>query len=123
MDFLIFYWKNEFGLHAHDNCNRALKNSIQAMKFGATWMNSTILGMGRGAGNTKTEDIIRNTKYFRKKYNLNSIQNLSDKYFFKFKKEIFLGHQKHMLLQQQIIFIQLMYRSYKMNFKMIAPKF
>ena len=92
------------------------------MKFGATWMNSTILGMGRGAGNTKTEDIIRNTKYFRKKYNLNSIQNLSDKYFLSL-KNILGDHQKHMLLQQQIIFIQLMYRSYKMNFKMIAPKF
>ena len=64
--FLIFIGKILFGLHAHDNCNRALKNSIQAMKFGATWMNSTILGMGRGAGNTKTEDIIRNTKYFKR---------------------------------------------------------
>ena len=35
----------------------------------------TILGMGRGAGNTKTEDIIRNTKYFLERNIINSIQN------------------------------------------------
>ena len=28
------YWGQEFGIHAHDNCNKALKNSVEAMKNG-----------------------------------------------------------------------------------------
>ena len=120
--FFNLYWQNEFGLHAHNNCNRALKNSIEAMKSGATWIDSTILGMGRGAGNTRTEDIIKSSKYFRKKFNLNSVQNVSDKFFGNLKKNIYGDHPKHMLLQQQIIFIQLMYKFCKTNFKTIITK-
>ena len=117
------YWKNEFGLHAHDNCNRALKNSIQAMKFGATWMNSTILGMGRGAGNTKTEDIIRNTKYFRKKYNLNSIQNLSDKYFLSLKKKYSWGSSKTYAFAATNNIHPTYVQVLQNELQMIAPKF
>ena len=50
----------------------ALKNSIQAFKSGATWVDGTIQGMGRGAGNVKTENLL---KYFKKfNYNLKSIE-------------------------------------------------
>ena len=40
--------KKEFGIHAHDNQGYALSNSLTAIKNGATWIDSTILGMGRG---------------------------------------------------------------------------
>ena len=36
----------------------ALKNSQIANKNGVRWIDSTVLGMGRGPGNTKTEDFI-----------------------------------------------------------------
>ena len=53
------YWKGELGIHAHDNLNYALKNSILANRnHGVNWLDSTVLGMGRGPGNLKTEDII-----------------------------------------------------------------
>jgi len=70
------YWKYELGLHAHNNLNLALKNSITAIKNGFNWIDSTILGMGRGPGNLKTEDILKfsypryilNTNKPKKKY-------------------------------------------------------
>ena len=52
-------WNGEFGFHAHDNIGMALKNSKTACKFGATWIDGTIQGMGRGAGNVKTESLLK----------------------------------------------------------------
>ena len=46
------------GIHAHDNIGLARQNSIKALNCGATYLDSTLLGMGRGAGNAKTEEII-----------------------------------------------------------------
>ncbi len=43
------------GFHGHNNLELALVNSLQALKSGAQIIDSTILGMGRGAGNLKTE--------------------------------------------------------------------
>ena len=50
----------QIGIHAHDNLNCALKNSLSASKNGANWVDSTITGMGRGPGNLKTEVILKN---------------------------------------------------------------
>jgi len=43
------------GFHAHNNMGNALSNTLKAIESGATWVDSTFLGMGRGAGNAKTE--------------------------------------------------------------------
>jgi 4-hydroxy 2-oxovalerate aldolase len=51
-------WKGELGIHAHDNKGLALANTLEAIKSGATWVDSTLLGMGRGPGNTKTEELL-----------------------------------------------------------------
>lgn len=51
-------WKGEVGVHAHDNCGRALANTLAAVGCGATWLDATILGMGRGAGNTRTDFLL-----------------------------------------------------------------
>ena len=53
------------GLHAHNNLNLALSNSILAIKNNFKWIDSTITGMGRGPGNLRTEDIL--LKYHKKK--------------------------------------------------------
>lgn len=52
-------WNKSFGFHAHDNCGLAFKNCLTAIAEGADWIDSTIQGMGRGAGNLKTEEILR----------------------------------------------------------------
>lgn len=43
------------GLHAHNNLGLALTNAIGAVAAGATWMDSSIQGMGKGAGNLISE--------------------------------------------------------------------
>ena len=43
------------GFHGHDNLHMSLINSITAYKYGCKIVDSTITGMGRGAGNLKTE--------------------------------------------------------------------
>ncbi len=43
------------GFHGHNNLELAFANSLQAIQSGCELIDSTITGMGRGAGNLKTE--------------------------------------------------------------------
>ena len=43
------------GFHGHNNIELALINTITAKQLGCLYLDSTITGMGRGAGNLKTE--------------------------------------------------------------------
>lgn len=45
----------KIGFHGHNNLELALVNSLTAVEYGAEIIDSTITGMGRGAGNLKTE--------------------------------------------------------------------
>ncbi|MFZ2725053.1 MAG: aldolase catalytic domain-containing protein [Methylococcaceae bacterium] len=51
-------WLGELGIHTHDNMGLALANSMTAVQTGVTWVDSTVTGMGRGAGNVKTEYLV-----------------------------------------------------------------
>jgi len=82
------YWKNDLGIHTHDNKGLALQNCIEAIKSGVKWIDSTILGMGRGAGNIQTEILIAeflNNKI--NKYNLKPVYELSEDIFSKLRKK------------------------------------
>ena len=48
-------WSRELGIHTHNNMGRALANSLQAVQDGVTWVDGTVTGMGRGAGNVQME--------------------------------------------------------------------
>ena len=48
-------WAGPIGVHTHDNRGRALANTLAALDAGATWLDATVRGMGRGPGNTRTE--------------------------------------------------------------------
>jgi len=50
-------WSGDIGVHTHDNMGMALQNSLRALDEGASWVDSTITGMGRGPGNSKTEEL------------------------------------------------------------------
>ncbi|WP_037321024.1 aldolase catalytic domain-containing protein [Salegentibacter sp. Hel_I_6] len=47
--------KIALGFHGHNNLEMALVNTLEAAKCGADILDATIDGMGRGAGNLKTE--------------------------------------------------------------------
>ncbi|WP_212632322.1 aldolase catalytic domain-containing protein [Metapseudomonas lalkuanensis] len=51
-------WDRELGFHAHDNMGCALSNCMAAMELGVTWIDATVLGMGRGAGNARIENLL-----------------------------------------------------------------
>lgn len=48
----------EYGFHAHDNRGLAAANVVAAIETGATYIDATIMGMGRGAGNAKLESLL-----------------------------------------------------------------
>ena len=55
---------NKFGFHSHDNTGNALKNTIAAIKNGFGIVDTSMMGMGRGAGNLKLEDFLKYQKKF-----------------------------------------------------------
>lgn len=82
------FCKKSFGIHAHDNTEIALQNTIHSLENGASFLDSTVLGMGRGPGNAKTELICSylNIKKI-KKYNILFLTELVDNYFLKLKNK------------------------------------
>ncbi len=55
-------WSGSIGFHGHDNKGQGLVNSLKAKSEGVDWIDSTVLGMGRGAGNTRTEFLLMELK-------------------------------------------------------------
>lgn len=56
----------EIGIHAHNNMQLAMSNTITALMEGCTMLDATLLGLGRGAGNCPIEILIaflKNPKY------------------------------------------------------------
>jgi len=56
----------ELGIHAHNNMQLAMSNTVTSLINGATMLDATLLGMGRGAGNCPIEILIaflKNPKY------------------------------------------------------------
>lgn len=51
-------WNTEIGVHLHNNQGRACSSAIVAYNHGVDWIDTTVLGMGRGAGNASTERLM-----------------------------------------------------------------
>ena len=74
MDELSYVDKTVLGFHGHNNMEMALINTLTAMEAGAGILDCTITGMGRGAGNLKTELLLT---YFAKQGKQVSFTQLS----------------------------------------------
>lgn len=66
------------GFHAHNNQDLAFANTIETLSYGVSYLDTTVQGMGRGAGNCPTELLLGFLK--NPKYNLYSILTFIEKY-------------------------------------------
>ena len=56
----------KIGIHAHNNMQMAFANTVEAATHGASFLDATMMGMGRGAGNCVLEGLmgfLRNPRY------------------------------------------------------------
>tara|TARA_B100000795_G_C22806749_1_gene445499 strand:+ start:4323 stop:5936 length:1614 start_codon:yes stop_codon:yes gene_type:complete len=74
-------WSGSIGIHTHDNMGLAMSNSQQAISSGATWIDSTITGMGRGPGNLQTEYSLIEFVASEDNSNYSSVLRLIEDYF------------------------------------------
>tara|TARA_B100000035_G_C21026470_1_gene566447 strand:+ start:87 stop:1697 length:1611 start_codon:yes stop_codon:yes gene_type:complete len=102
IDALKSHWKGEIGFHAHDNMGNALENSLTALREGATWIDATVLGMGRGPGNVQTEYLLMSLqKKIQKKINIIPLLNCIDIYFQKLRTKYQWGKNPFYFLAGQ----------------------
>lgn len=78
-------YNKKVGIHAHNNQQLAFANTIEALTMGASYLDATVSGMGRGAGNCYMElllSFLRNPKY-----NKIAIMNFVEKHMQKLRDE------------------------------------
>jgi 4-hydroxy 2-oxovalerate aldolase len=78
------------GIHAHNNMQLAMSNTVTAIIEDCNYLDATILGMGRGAGNCPLEVLIAFLK--NPKYRLLPILDVIQKYVAPLQKEIEWGY-------------------------------
>jgi len=86
-DALSLYWKGEIGFHAHNNMGQALNNVSKAIKLGCKWIDGTVTGMGRGAGNAELEYIMTLPELDHRNVETKALFKLVDKHFTNMKQE------------------------------------
>lgn len=94
-EFLIKKAKNilktkEVGMHAHNNQQLAFANTIEAIIHNANYVDGTIFGLGRAAGNCPTELILGFLK--NPKYDIRPILDVISKEFIPLQKKIEWGY-------------------------------
>lgn len=75
----------QIGIHAHNNQQLAFANTIEALVNGASMLDATVSGMGRGAGNCFMESLLGFLK--NPKYNLIPMMDFVQKHMDKIKAE------------------------------------
>jgi len=90
----------EVGIHAHNNQQLAYANTIEAMLAGATWLDATICGLGRGAGNCPTELLLGFLK--NPKFHLRPVLACVQDLFVPLRKELDWGYSIPYMLTGQL---------------------
>lgn len=75
------FWDGDLGIHTHNNMAKALDNCMTARQVGVKWLDVTITGMGRGAGNAQTENLLAIVSKEKSKYKASPIYALAIRYF------------------------------------------
>lgn len=78
------------GIHAHNNMQLAFSNTVTAIIKGVNFLDATLLGMGRGAGNCPTEILLAFLK--NPKFKLRPIYEVIEKQLLPMQKDITWGY-------------------------------
>lgn len=81
------HWSGPIGIHTHNNMGKGLDNTLSAMDSGVSWLDTTVTGMGRGAGNTQTESLLAYLDKGGSKYQPKPIYELVIRHFEPMQKE------------------------------------
>jgi 4-hydroxy 2-oxovalerate aldolase len=90
----------QVGIHAHNNQQLAYANTIEAMLSGATWLDATIFGLGRGAGNCPLELLLGFLK--NPKFHLRPVLECVEDLFLPLSKEMDWGYSIPYMLTGQL---------------------
>ena len=91
----------QVGIHAHNNIQLAFANTIESMMYGTSFLDVTVSGLGRGAGNCSTELLIGFLK--NPKYKLMPVLKFIEKYIVPLEKELDWGYSIPYMLTGQLI--------------------
>ena len=86
----------QVGIHAHNNQQLAFANTIEACARGVNYLDSTVRGMGRGAGNCFTEALLGFLK--NPKYKMEPVLKFIREYMNPLAKEVTWGYDTAYLL-------------------------
>lgn len=78
-------YNKTLGIHAHNNQQLAFANTIESLRLGASYLDGTVYGIGRGAGNCFLESLLSFLK--NPKYNLVPAMNFVEKHMVKMRQE------------------------------------
>jgi 4-hydroxy 2-oxovalerate aldolase len=96
------YLKSEgiqIGIHAHNNRQMAYANTLEAIRCGASFIDATMAGLGRGAGNCLLELIVGYIN--SEKYELRPVIKCIQDYILPLKKKISWGYDTSYMLTGQ----------------------
>ncbi|CAM3606617.1 aldolase catalytic domain-containing protein [Marinicrinis lubricantis] len=68
----------KLGIHAHNNMQLAFSNTLLAAEKGVAYLDSSVYGMGRAAGNCNTELLVANLK--NPKYKLRPVLDIIERF-------------------------------------------
>ena len=90
----------QVGIHAHNNMQLAYANTIEALTYGTSFLDVTISGLGRGAGNCPMELLIGFLK--NPKYKLMPVLKFIKEFIIPLEKELDWGYSIPYMLTGQL---------------------
>ena len=90
----------QIGIHAHNNMQLAYANTIEALTYGTSFLDVTISGLGRGAGNCPMELLIGFLK--NPKYKLMPVLKFIEEFIIPLEKELDWGYSIPYMLTGQL---------------------
>jgi len=91
----------QIGIHAHNNIQLAFANTIESKNNGVTFLDVTISGLGRGAGNCAMELLIGYLN--NPKYNLTPVLEFIEKFIVPLEKELDWGYSIPYMVAGQLV--------------------